>query len=111
MTDTFIDSSPLAVVAELQLDAEVLLAEQRHGRLQLVFRRRRDAHLISLDRRLDFLQLRVLDGRRDLLGGVRVERGLELDLAANGVAAGRLHLTDVEILYRDGSFNELGLND
>ena len=47
----------LPVVAELQRDAEVVLAQRLHGGLQLVLRRRADADLIGLNRRLHFLQL------------------------------------------------------
>ena len=46
-----------SVVAELQLDPEVVLPQQAHGFLQVVLRRRADTHLVALDRGLHFLQL------------------------------------------------------
>src|SRR5690349_12281867 len=60
---------PLAVVAKLEGDSEVLRAERLHGRLQIVLRGRADAHLVGLDRRLDLLQLRILQILDDVLGG------------------------------------------
>src|SRR5438105_3015881 len=49
-----------AVVAELQLHAEVTLPQHCDRFLKLVLRRRGHTHLVRLDRRLDFLELRVL---------------------------------------------------
>src|SRR5437764_1220280 len=58
--------SPSAVVAELQGDTEVVLAELPHRFLKFVLRRRADPHLIRLDRGLDFLELAILDELDDL---------------------------------------------
>src|SRR5674476_521307 len=55
------------VVPELELHAEVLASQQRHHILQLVLARRRDPHLLPLDRRLHLLHLRILDRGDDLL--------------------------------------------
>src|SRR5687768_4019386 len=63
-----------AVVAELELDAEVPAAQERDRLLEVVARRTGHAHLVALDGRLDLLQLRVLDRRGDLPRGVGVER-------------------------------------
>ncbi len=56
----------LAVVAEAERDAEVVIAQQAHRVLQLVLRRRADAHLIGLDVGLHLLQLLVLQVFHDL---------------------------------------------
>src|SRR5215218_4895200 len=60
----------LPVVPELELDAEILLPQERHGLLKVVARRRGDADLIALNGRLHFLELRVLDRGGDLLRGI-----------------------------------------
>src|SRR5688572_16906950 len=118
-TETFIALEPktcsgapgLAIISELELDTEVFASQERHCALQVVLRGRRDSDLVSLYRRLDFLELRVLDGRRDFLGRVAVQRGLELDLAADGVVAGRRDLADVEVLDRYVPLDQPRLDD
>ena len=104
-------NSRSAIIAELELHAEIALSQQRHRVLQIVFRRRRDAHLIALNRRLNLLQLRVLDRGRYLFRRIGIERGLELHFAANRVAAGLLDLADVEILHGHAALDQLRLHD
>src|SRR6185503_21198118 len=86
-----------AIVAEFELDAEVALSQQGDRVLQIILRRRGDAYLVALNRCLHLLELRVLDRGRDFLRRVGIERGLELHLAAHGVAGRLLDLADVEI--------------
>src|SRR5205823_5765084 len=50
-----------SVVSKLQRDAEVVLTKLAHRLLQLILRRRADAHLIGLDGGLHFLQLLILE--------------------------------------------------
>jgi hypothetical protein len=82
------------------------LPQQVHRVLQVVLGRRRHADLIALDRGLHLLELRVLDRGGDLLGRVRVERSLELDLARDAVAARGLDVADVQVLDRDPALDE-----
>src|SRR5688500_1051325 len=98
-----------AVVAEFELDAEVFLAQKGHCGLKVVPRRRRDAHLIALNCRLHFFELGLFDRGGDLLRGVAVQGHLELDLLGDLVAAGGLHVADVEILRRYAALDELCL--
>src|SRR5688572_1297252 len=62
-------SETLAVVAKLKRDAKILRAERIHRALEIVFRRRADAHLLALNRRLDLLELQVLEVLDDLSSG------------------------------------------
>ena len=64
-------SARLAVIAELERDAEVMLAQQAHRVLKIIFRGRRYPNLISLYRRLYLFQLSFLQELDDFLGGVR----------------------------------------
>src|SRR5213593_2298346 len=66
-------------VRELHGDAEVVLAEQRHDRLQLVLLLARDPQLVTLDGDLD-LELRVLHQLHDLARLVGGDALLEVDL-------------------------------
>ncbi len=77
-----------AVVAELQRDAEVVLAQRLDRFLQLVLRGRGHAHLVGLDRRLHLLQLLVLQELHDLLGRLDRDALLDRDDAAHGAAGG-----------------------
>src|SRR3989304_367976 len=88
----------LPAVAELQRHAEILLAEQPHHRLQLVLRRRADAELVALDRRLDLLQLPVLQELHDLTGRLGRNPLLDGDEAAHRAARRRLALAGPEVL-------------
>src|ERR1700686_778152 len=83
------------VVPELELDAEVLAAKERHRLLEVVARRRGDAHLVALDPCLDFLQLCLLDRRRDFLRRIAIERQLEGDIAADSIAASGCDVTGI----------------
>src|SRR5688572_12673811 len=87
------------IIAEFELDLEILTLEEGHGALEVVLRGGRHAHLVALDRRLDLLELRVLDRRGNLLGRLGVERRLELDLARHRVAGRRLDVADVQVLH------------
>src|SRR5437588_7638797 len=97
------------IVPELELDSKVLAAKQRDRFLQIVARWRGDAHLISLDGGLNFLELGVFDGGGDSLGGLAVERELEGDFAPNCVAAGGLDFPRIEIFHGDAALYELRL--
>src|SRR5688500_17285350 len=99
----------LPVVPELELYAEVLRAKQRHRILKVVLRGRRYAHLIALNGRLHFLELRVLDRRRHLFRGVTIECHLELDLPRDLVATGGFDVPDVEIFHRNAALYQLRL--
>src|SRR6476659_9919469 len=99
----------LPVVAELELDSEVLASEQRHRFLKIVFGGRRYADLIALNRCLDFLELGFLDRSRDFLRGVSVESHLELDEPCDLVAARRLDVADVEVLHWHAALDEFAL--
>src|SRR4029453_9194138 len=59
-----------AVVAKLELDAEILAAQMAHDRLQLVAGRAAHAHFIALDTGLGLLEAPVLHGLHDLLRDV-----------------------------------------
>src|SRR4051812_29597613 len=112
MTPTFTcwePAEPSTVVPEFELDAEVLAAKQRDRLLEIVARWRCHPDLIALNRRLHFLELRLLDRRRHFLGGIAVEGHLERDLAANGVATGGLDLARIEIFYGHVAPNQLRL--
>src|SRR4026208_1693628 len=87
------------VIPELELHTEVFPAKKRHRCLEVVARGRGDAYLGALNRRLDFLALRFLDPRRNLLRGISVERHLEGDVAVHGVAAAGLDLSRIQVLY------------
>src|SRR4030095_5724330 len=70
--------SSSSIVAEPPRDAEILLAQLSHRFLKVVARRRRDAQLIALNRRLHFLQLGILQELHDiarLLGGNALLQG------------------------------------
>src|SRR4029077_17002450 len=97
------------VVPELELDAEVLPAKERHSLLEIVPRRGGDAHLVALDRRLNLFELGLLDGRCDFLRGVPIKSQLESDVTTDGVASGRFDLSRIEILHGDATLYELGL--
>src|SRR5215211_1514681 len=56
-----------AVVAKLELDAEILAPEHRDDRLELVAGGARHPDLVALDRRLGLLEAAVLDRLDDLL--------------------------------------------
>src|SRR5687768_2211644 len=82
-TKSWICSSSIG--PELELDPEVLAAEQHHGALEVILRGRRDPHLLPLDGRLHLLELRVLDGRGHLLRFFfQAEDGIR-DVAVTGV--------------------------
>src|SRR5580765_4435590 len=67
-----------SVVRELQREAVVPPAKQRHDRLEVVLVPAGDAHLVRLDRGLD-LELGVLDRPDDGLGLLRRDALLDLD--------------------------------
>src|SRR5690349_19651450 len=77
-----------AVVAELECDAEVLFPQEANRLLKVVLRRRRHAHLIRLDGRLDPFQLVVLDELDDVLGRFGRNALLERDDAPDRVVRG-----------------------
>src|SRR5687768_4085316 len=88
------EASPMArrlapVIAELQLDAEVALAQRGDGLLQVIFRCRRHAHLVALDRRLHFLELAFLQELDDLLRALDRNALRQLDGLFHHVAADR----------------------
>ena len=85
-----VEASGLPVVAELQRDAEIVVAQRLHRLLQVVLRRRADAHLIGLDRRLDLLQLLVLDELDDLARRLDRDALLNRDDAPDRAAGRRL---------------------
>src|SRR6476646_5320512 len=87
------------VVPELELDAEILAAEEGDRFLQIVARRRRDPYLISLDGGLDFPELGLLDRGGEFFRGLAVEGHLERDFAADGVAPRRRDLSRIQVLY------------
>src|SRR5262245_11032575 len=87
------------IVAELQCDAEVLFSQQTHHFLQIVSGPRADAQLIALNRRLDLLQLRILDELDDvprLFGGDSL---LQRDLLTHRAVGGRLRRASRQILH------------
>src|SRR5204863_9623647 len=90
-------SRSAAVVRGLKGDAEVALADQGDGLLQLVLVAPRDAHLVALDRRLH-LQLRVLDLPDDFLRLLRLDPLHDLDVLPYRAAGGLLDLLIVERL-------------
>src|SRR3989442_4799101 len=59
-------SRRLAVVSELEGDAEIVLAQRVEGELQLVLRGRGHAHLVGLDGRLHLLELLIFEVFDDL---------------------------------------------
>src|SRR5262245_51604161 len=77
-----------AVVAEVQRDPEVLLAQRSYRFLEIIARRRRDADLVALDGRLNFFQLLFLDVLHDLPGGVDRDALLDRINSADGSAGG-----------------------
>src|SRR5262245_6459470 len=87
-TTTSACRADLSVVAELEGDAEVVLAQHADGVLELVLRRRTDAHLIRLDRGLHFLQFPVFDELDDLAGGLDGNTLLDGDDAPDLAAGG-----------------------
>src|SRR2546423_9497163 len=76
------------VVAEFELDAEVLAAENRDSILKIITRRRRDTHLIALNGGLHFLELGFLDRCCDFLRGIAVQGHFERDLAPHRIPSG-----------------------
>src|SRR6185295_5273935 len=76
------------IVAELQGDAEVVLAQGAHGILQVVLRRRRHAHLVGLDRGLHLLQLFFLEVLHDLARRLDWNALLDLDHPPQRAAGG-----------------------
>src|SRR4029079_2243426 len=90
----------LPVVAELKGDAEVVLAQGVHRDLQFVLRRRRDADLIGLNRRLHFLQFLVLAELHDFARGLDWNALLNRDDAADRAAGRRFARRRLEVLDR-----------
>src|SRR4051812_25285429 len=88
---------PLAIIAELQRDAEIVSAELSHGVLHLVLRRRADPHLFGLNRRLHLPQLLVLEELDDFPRRLDWDALLNLDHPAHGAAGGGLRLADLEV--------------
>src|SRR5688572_14640437 len=96
----------LPVVAKLQRDAEIFRSQRLHGALQIVFRRRADAHLIALDRGLHLLQLEILQVFDDLPGRVGRNALLQRNYLPHRAAGGRLDVTALEVLHRDVALDQ-----
>src|SRR5438477_11509580 len=96
-------TSPLGssapVVVELEGDPEILLAEHRDHRLQVVATLGGHADLVLLDRGLH-LELRVLDHPDDLPGLLHRDPLLQRDLLPDRAACRRLDLAEAERLER-----------
>src|SRR6185369_13580672 len=88
-----------AVIAKLELDAEVLTTQQRHDGLQLVPGRAGHPDLVPLDRRLRLLEAAVLDGLDDLLAHILRDALGELDRAPNRLSSRGHDLPEIEILH------------
>src|SRR5438876_3310873 len=86
-------------VREPHGDAEVVLAEQRHDRLQLVPLLAADPHLVALDRHLH-LELRVFHQLHDLARLVRGDALLEVDLLLGGAGRPRLWRAELQRAQR-----------
>src|SRR5262250_3258294 len=95
-----------AVIAKLELDAEILAAEQRNDGLELVLGRARDPDLVALNAGGGLPESRVLDGLHDLLRGVGGNALGERDGPANRAAGGFDRLSDLEILHRHAPFDQ-----
>src|SRR6476646_6845269 len=89
-----------AVIAKLELDAEVLPTEKRHHGLKVVLGRARHPDLVALDAGGGFAKARVLDRLDDLLRGVGGNPLSEGDRQANRAAGGLDRLPDLEVLHR-----------
>src|SRR5438105_1152525 len=83
-----------------------LLADQRHGRLQVVALGARDAHRIALDGRLHF-EFAVLDEAGDLFGLLAFDAAAHLEHLLDLVAADLLHVALVQETHIDAAFGEL----
>ena len=95
-----------AEVGELQVDADVLAAEQGHDLLQGVAVLADDADRVALDAGLRLL-LRVLDRRDDHLGLLGRDALHQLDLLPHAGVGGRLDLLVLEVLQRDAALDQL----
>src|SRR5262245_51229896 len=100
-----------AVVAELERNAEVVLAQQADRLLEVVFRRGRHAHLVRLDGRLDLFQLPVLEELDDVSGGFGWYALLQRDDAPDRVIGGALDLARREVLRRHAAADQPALQD
>src|SRR6476660_8690912 len=100
-----------AIIAKLELDAEVLTTEQRDDGLQLVPGRAGHPDLVPLNRRLRLLEATVLDGLDDLLPHVLRDALGELDRAPDRLPGRGHHLTEIEILHRNPTLDHSGLED
>src|ERR1019366_7494742 len=96
------------VVGELQVDAEIVVAEQLDGRLQGVAVLARHAHEIALYGGLH-LQLAVLDFLDELAGLFDGDSLLHGDLLLNRGPGGGNDLAVRQALQRDLAFDQLGL--
>src|SRR5262245_35879388 len=99
----------LAVIAELERNTEIVLAQMPHRLLELVLRRRADAHLIGLDRGLDLLQLEVFDVFDDLASRFDGNALLNVDDSPDRSAGGRLAFGHLEVLRRHAAPDQPGL--
>src|SRR5262249_29140477 len=104
------ERSGVAVVGELQGDAEVLVLDHRDDLLQIVAILSGHADLVFLDRGLH-LDLAVLDETHDLPGLLDGDALLDGDLLPERAAGRLFHLAVVQGLERDATLVELRLED
>jgi hypothetical protein len=95
-----------AKVRELEVDADVLAAQQRDDLLQGVPVLAGHAHSVALDAGLRF-EFGILNQRNDLFGWLRRDALLELDLLPNRRIRCRLNLLVFQVLERDAALHEL----
>src|SRR5262249_20129527 len=93
----------LAVVDELQRDAEVGVAQYGDDGLEVVPLLRRDPDEVALDRRLDALRPVGLDPLDDGSSLLVVDALPDRHVQARGAAGGRLRVLVVECLERDAA--------
>src|SRR5687768_18595247 len=97
----------LPVVPELELDAEILGAQERHHLLERVLGRAQHAQLLPLDLHLHLLELLIADLLGDLLRGLRVDPLLEPDHLPRAPHRADLDLLLVQVLERHAALGEL----
>ena len=94
------------VIRELELDAEVRLAEKLDHFLEQVATLSADAHQVALDGSLNS-DLAVLDGPDDIFALLDSKSGLNGDFLPDGGASSRLDWIVDEVPERDLSLHEL----
>ena len=101
----------LPVIAELEGDAEIVSAKQSDDILQLVFRRRRDPQLVSLDAGLYLLQLLILEELDDIPRRVAGNSLLQCYHPPYARTAGRFDIAELQVLDGHVPPHHPGLKD